>query len=89
MDEVGPWDLVDIRRGEGADAWLLAASLRRPHDIAGDPHDAVLLTEEVQCLDGLFGKADNSARREHKTSRLLAQSDGNAAKYYKVSRHLD
>ena len=36
-------DLVDIRRGEGADARLLAASPWRAHDIAGDPDDAVLL----------------------------------------------
>jgi hypothetical protein len=29
-------DLIDVGRREGAHAWLLAASLRRTYDIAGD-----------------------------------------------------
>jgi hypothetical protein len=45
-------DLVDVRRRERADPRLLAASLRRAHNIAGDPDDAVLLAEQVQRLDG-------------------------------------
>jgi hypothetical protein len=56
--------LVDIRRGEGADARLLAASLRRAHDIAGDPDDAVLLAEQIQRLNSLFGEADRFASAE-------------------------
>jgi hypothetical protein len=38
QDEVGPQcnDLVDVRRGESADPRLLAASLWRAYDIAGD-----------------------------------------------------
>src|SRR5437879_6537767 len=37
QDEIGPQckDLVDVRRREGADPRLLAASLRRADDIAG------------------------------------------------------
>jgi hypothetical protein len=57
--------LVDVRRREGAHAWLLAASLRRAHNITGDADDTVLHAEQVQRLDGFFGEADNSARREH------------------------
>jgi hypothetical protein len=38
-------DLVAVRRREGAHARLLAASLQRAHDIAGDPDDAVLLAQ--------------------------------------------
>jgi hypothetical protein len=38
-------DLVDVRRREGAHAWLLAAGLWWPHDIAGDADDAVPLAE--------------------------------------------
>jgi hypothetical protein len=43
-------DFVDIRRGEGAHARLLAASLPWAHDIAGDPDDTVLLAEQIQRL---------------------------------------
>jgi hypothetical protein len=38
-------DLVDVRRGEGANARLLTASLRRADNVAGDPDNAVLLAE--------------------------------------------
>jgi hypothetical protein len=57
QDEIGLQgeDLVDIRRREGAHAWLLAASLWGTHDIAGDADDAVLLAEQIERLDGLFG----------------------------------
>jgi hypothetical protein len=41
------------------------ARLRRARNIAGDADDAVLLAEQVQRLDGLFGEADNSAGRKH------------------------
>jgi hypothetical protein len=76
QDEIGLQreDLVDIRRGKGADARLLTASLRRAHNIAGDPDDAVLLAEQIQRFDGLFGKADNSSRRKHRTPRARVGS---------------
>jgi hypothetical protein len=47
QDEIGLQreDLVDVRRREGAHARLLAASLRRAHDVAGDANYAVLLAE--------------------------------------------
>jgi len=47
-------------------ARLLAAGLRWAHDVTGDAGNAVLLAEQVQRLDGFFGEADNSARREHR-----------------------
>src|SRR5215469_10357975 len=62
-------DLVDIRRREGAYPRLLAASLRRAHDVAGDADDAVLLAEQIEGLNGFLGKADNSARRKHASAR--------------------
>ena len=43
---------------------LLAAHPRRPHRIAGDADDAILLAEQIQRLDGFFGEADDSAGRE-------------------------
>ena len=57
-------DLWNVRRDEGGDPRLLAPDLRRPHGIAGDADDAVLLTEQIQRLDGLFGQADDPAGRE-------------------------
>jgi hypothetical protein len=67
QDEVGRQfkDLVNVRRGEGADPRLLAANLRWADDIAIDADDAVLLAEQIRRLDGLFGQADNSAWRKH------------------------
>jgi hypothetical protein len=58
QDEVGllGQDLVDICQGEGAYARLLAVSLWRAHDIAGDPDEPVLLAKQVQCLDRFFGE---------------------------------
>jgi hypothetical protein len=40
-------------------ARLVAPGLRRAHDIAGDADDAVLLllTEQVERLDGVLGQA--------------------------------
>jgi hypothetical protein len=69
QDKIRPQgeDLVDVRRREGAHAWLLAAGLWWPHNIAGNADDVVLLAQQIQRLDGLFGEADNSARREHQT----------------------
>jgi hypothetical protein len=44
-DEIGLQgdDLIDVRSGEGAHPWLLAASLWRAYDVTGDADDAVLL----------------------------------------------
>ena len=58
-------DLIDVRRREGADPRLVAASMRWAHNIAGDADDTILLAKQVQRLNGLFGEADNSAGREH------------------------
>ena len=57
-------NLRNVRGDEGGDPRLLAAHLRRPHRIAGDADDAVLLAEQIQRLDGLFGQADDPAGRE-------------------------
>jgi hypothetical protein len=67
QDEVGlqGQNLVDVRRREGTPAQLLTASPWRRNNIARDPGDAVLLAEQIQRLDGLFGEADNSAGRKH------------------------
>src|SRR4029077_16645455 len=54
-------NLRNVRGYEGGNPWLLAADLRRPHRIAGDPDDAVLLAEQIQGLDGLFGEANDPA----------------------------
>ena len=51
----------DVRGDEGGNPRLLAADLRRPHRIAGDADDAVLLAEQIQRLDGLFGEANDPA----------------------------
>jgi hypothetical protein len=47
---------TDIGRGEHARAGLLTPSQWRPHNVAGDADDTVLLTEQVKCLDGFFGR---------------------------------
>jgi len=57
-------DLVDVRRRKSAHARLLATSLWRAHDVTGDADDAVLLAEQVERLDRLFGEADNSGSAE-------------------------
>ena len=57
-------DLRNVRGDEGGNPRLLAPDLRRPHRIAGDADDAVLLAEQIQRLDGLFGQADDPAGRE-------------------------
>ena len=46
-------NLINFGRREGAHARLLAASLWRAHDIAGDPDDAILLAEQINRFDGL------------------------------------
>jgi hypothetical protein len=38
-------NLIDVRRSEGTHTQPFTASLRRAHDIAGDPDNAVLLAE--------------------------------------------
>jgi hypothetical protein len=49
-------NLRNVRGDEGGNPRLLAADLRRPYRIAGDADDTVLLAEQVQRLDGLFGR---------------------------------
>jgi hypothetical protein len=41
-----------------------AAGLRRPHRVAGNADDPVLLAEQIRRLHGFFGKADDPAGRE-------------------------
>src|SRR5215469_16725384 len=60
-------DLADVRGRESAYPRLLVASQRRAHHVARDADDAVLLAEQVERLDRLFGEADKSARGEHQT----------------------
>ena len=57
-------DLRDVGGDEGGNPFLLAPDLRRPHRIAGDADDAVLLAEQVQGLHSFLGEADNAAGRE-------------------------
>ena len=57
-------DLWDIGGDERGHPRLFPAHLRRPHRIAGDADDAILLAEQIQRFDGFFGKADDSAGRE-------------------------
>ena len=57
-------DLRNVGGDEGRYPRLLAAHLRRPHRIAGDADDAVLLAEQIERLHGLFGEADDPAGRE-------------------------
>ena len=57
-------DLRDVRRDECRHPRLLAPHPRRAHGIAGDADDAVLLAEQIQRLDRLFGQADDAAGRE-------------------------
>jgi hypothetical protein len=74
-------DLVDIGRDEGADPRLFAASLRWAHRIAGDPDDPVLLAKQVERFDGLFGKTNDSLRRNTTPSGLIAGANGSAASH--------
>jgi hypothetical protein len=57
-------DLRNIRRDERRDPRLLASDLRRPHRVAGDADDAILLAEQIQCLHGFLGETDDPAGRE-------------------------
>jgi len=38
--------------------------LRRPHRVAGNADDPVLLAEQIQGLDGFLGETDDPAGRE-------------------------
>ena len=66
-------DLRNVRRDEGRHPRLLAPDPRRPHRIAGDADDAVLLAEQIQRLDGLFGETDDPAGRELAHGRRYAE----------------
>ena len=57
-------DFRNVGRDERRHPRLLAPDPRRPHRIAGDADDAVLLAQEVQRLDGFLGEADDAAGRE-------------------------
>ena len=57
-------DLWNVGGDEGRYPRLLAADLWRPHRIAGDTDDAILLAEQIERLHGLFGEADDPAGRE-------------------------
>ncbi len=69
-------DLWNVCGDEGRHPRLLAAHLRRPHRIAGDADDAVLLTEQIQRLHGLFGEADDPAGRELAHRKRLCRITG-------------
>jgi hypothetical protein len=66
-------DLRNVRRDKPGSARLLLPRLRRPHRVAGDADDAVLLAEEVEGLGGLFGQTDDALRRKHRSSRQSSQ----------------
>src|ERR1700722_16719096 len=57
-------DFRNVRRDERRYPRFLAPDLRRPHSIAGDADDPVLLGEQVQRLDGFFGQTHDPAGRE-------------------------
>ena len=56
-------DLVEPRRGEGADPGF-RPHLGRPHGVARDADDAVLLAQQIERLDRLLGEADQALGRE-------------------------
>ncbi len=64
-------DFWDIRRDESGHARFFAAHLRRPHRIAGDPDDAVLLAEQIERLDRFLGQADDAMGREVAHGRCM------------------
>ena len=55
--------LVEARRGEGADP-RLQPHFGRPHGIARDADDAVLLAQQIERLDRFLGEADQAAGRK-------------------------
>jgi hypothetical protein len=55
--------LFDVAAGEGEDLGFFLARLGRPHGIAADAGDAVLLAEGVEHLDGFGGQADDALRQ--------------------------
>src|SRR6202022_2285458 len=57
-------DFWNVRRDKCRYPRLLAPDLRRPHRVAGDADDPVLLAEQVQGLHGLFGETHDPAGRE-------------------------
>ncbi len=58
-------DLRHVGGDEGRNPRLLAPHLRWPHRVARHADDAILLAEQIKRLDGFFGEADDSGRREH------------------------
>src|SRR6202022_3508716 len=57
-------DFRNVRRDKRGHPRLLASDLRRPHRVAGDADDPVLLAEQIQRLDGFFGETHDPAGRE-------------------------
>ena len=53
-----------------AETRLLLARLRRPHGIAGDADDAVLLAQKIERFGGFLGEADDARRRKHFGARV-------------------
>jgi hypothetical protein len=71
--------LLSVGGGEGTHTRLFPAGLRRARHEAGDTDDAILLAEQVEGLDGLFGEADNSFRRKHRIPRARRARNGHYA----------
>src|SRR5207244_5777050 len=63
-----PYTTLFRSRGEGRDAGLLAAGLRRSHAIPRNSDDAILFAEQIKRFDRLFGQADDPFRRKHATN---------------------
>ncbi len=63
-DEVGPqrFDAADVGGRERGHTRLLAAHFGRPHGIAGDADDAVLLTEEIERFYRFLGEGETRRR---------------------------
>ena len=49
------------------------AGLGRPHAIAGDADDAMLLAEQVERLDGLLGQADDALGWKHSCPLVVSE----------------
>src|SRR6185437_336986 len=64
-------DLGYVRRNEGRYPRLFAPHLRRPHRIARHADDPAVFSEEIKRLNGFFGQADDSLRREHASRKHI------------------
>ena len=57
-------DFRNVGRDERRYPRLLAPDPRRPHRIAGDADNPVLLAKQIKRLDGFFGETNDPAGRE-------------------------